>query len=686
MHTKPVHPPAPVAKKIAKERHLHGVCRVDFYDWLRDDSRMDPAVLAYLAAENAYTNAMLAPTGELQQLYQEMLARLPDTQVSVPLLRLHYQYWQVQQKAQQYPQFWRAALATDAQPTLIVDVNQRAQSSDYYQLAALVYSEDEQYVCLAEDTRGDMVYDIRVLRLTDGCWLADTLTDTSGEIVWGNDNRHFYYVKVMPGTLQRSAVYRHQLGTAQQQDTQIYEEQDPGFYTAIRKSADKSLLYIVHYHTETQAVSTLDITQADSVVCHLLPRIAGLRYQVERHGGDFYILTNWQAKNFQLMKVAMAEAAEPACWQTVVAATADGLLEDMQLFDQHLVYVRRERGLPVYRIKPLVDGTERRLAFHDQAFSAYFKDNVSMASPRVRLAYDSLTMPDAVIEFDLVTGQPFVLQQAQILGGFSAADYQSAHLELRARDGAQVPVTLVYRKDKFVQGQNPLYLEGYGAYGLNIDAHFRPEQLCLLDRGFICAFAHVRGSSMLGSHWYEQGKLLHKHNTFYDFIDVTTGLLAQGYGASDQVFAVGESAGGLLIGAVINQAPELYKACIAHVPFVDVVTTMLDDSLPLTCGEYDEWGDPRDKAAFDYMLSYSPYDQISAQHYPHLLVTTGLYDGQVQYFEAAKWVAKLREYKTDNHQLLLRTDFSAGHGGAAGTLARYRQIAQEYAFLLALPD
>lgn len=675
MSTKPVYPPAPVAKKIALERHLHGVCRVDYYAWLRDDSRTDPAVLAHLAAENDYTDAMLAPTGQLQQqLYQEMLARLPDRQVSVPLQRRHYQYWQVQQKTEQQRQFWRAALTADAQPTLLVDANQRAQSSDYYQLAALAYSDDEQYACLAEDTRGDMVCDISVLQLADGCWLADKLTDTSGDIVWGNDSRHFYYVKVMPGTLQRSAVYRHQLGTSQLQDTLVYVETDPRFYTAIRQSADQSLLFILHHHSETLAVSTLDTTQPDSVVCSLLPRVTGLRYQLEKHGADFYLLTNWQAKNFQLMKVAIAQAGEPACWQTVVAASADGLLEDMQLFDQHLVYLRRERGLPVYRVKSLVDGTERKLEFNDQAFSAYFKDNISMAS---------LTVPDAVIEFDLVTGQRFVLQQTQIPGGFSAADYQSCHLELSVRDGAKVPVTLVYRTDKFVRGQNPLYLEGYGAYGVNIDAHFRPEQLCLLDRGFICAFVHVRGSSLLGWHWYEQGKLFNKHNTFYDFIDVTKALLAQGYGARDQVFAVGESAGGLMIGAVLNLAPELYKACIAHVPFVDLVSTMLDDSLPLTSGEYDEWGDPSDKACFAYMLSYSPYDQVKAQQYPHLLVTTGLYDGQVQYFEAAKWVAKLREYKTDNHQLLLRTDFSAGHGGAAGTLARYRQIAQEYAFLLA---
>jgi oligopeptidase B len=681
----PAEATVPLAKKIPKVLQHHGVTRVDDYHWLRDDTRTDPVVLAHLAAENHYCDAMLAQTQDLQDsLYQEMLARVAEHQASVPVQRKFYQYWHTFPDTAQYPQFWRAPLTDIAQHSLILDANQRAQAHPYYQLAPLVYSEDEQYVCLAEDTCGDKVYNISVLQLADGSLLADILTETSGDIVWGNDSRHFYYVKVMPGTLQRAQVYRHHLGTAQQQDMLVYAEADPRFYTALRKSIDRSMVFILHHQTETLAVSTLDANHADSAVSTVLLREQGHRYLLEKHGADFFILTNWQAKNFQLVKVAITQAADKSCWQPVVAETADGLLEDMQVFDQHLVYLRRERGLPVYRVLSLQTGYTQVLQFNDQAFSAYFKDNVVMSSPRVRFCYDSLTVPSSIIEFDLNSAEPEIMQQDAILGGFCAANYQSEHLELTARDGAKVPVTLVYRKDQFQRGENPLYLEGYGAYGLNIDAHFRPEQLSLLDRGFVCAFAHIRGSSMLGWHWYEQGKLLHKHNTFHDFIDVTQALVNAGYAAKDKVFAVGESAGGLLIATVINQAPTLYKACAAHVPFVDLVTSMLDDSLPLTCGEYDEWGDPNQQAYFDYMLSYSPYDQVKPQAYPHLLVTAGLYDAQVPYFEPAKWVAKLRACKTDNHQLLFQIDCQAGHNGASGRFDKYRQIALEYAFFLSL--
>ncbi len=512
---------APVAKIIPHEWQHHGVTRVDPYHWLRDDTKADAAVLAHLGAENQYCEAVLAPTKALQdRLAQEMRARIADQQASVPVQRRYYQYWHTYPAALQYPQFWRAPLTDLTRQALIIDVNQRAQAQPFYQLAPLVYSEDEQYLCLAEDTCGDKIYQIRILQLTDGCFLADTLTDTSGDIVWGNDNRHFYYVKVMPGTLQRAQVYRHHLGTDQQQDTLVYAEEDPRFYTALRKSIDRTLVFILHHHTETLAVSTLDANHADSQVSTVLAREQGHRYWVEKHGNDFFILTNWQAKNFQLVKVAIPQAADKSCWQCLVAETADGLLEDLQLFERHLVYLRRERGLPVYRVLSLQTGQTQVLQFNDQAFSAYFKDNVTMSSARVRFCYDSLTVQSSIIEFDLDSAEPEVLQQDVILGGFSAANYQSEHLEFGARDGAKVPVTLVYRKDKFQRGKNPLYLEGYGAYGLNIDAHFRPEQLSLLDRGFVCAFTHVRGSSMLGWHWYEQGKLLNKHHTFDDFIDV----------------------------------------------------------------------------------------------------------------------------------------------------------------------
>lgn len=685
MKTERHHRSPPVASKVAKTLVHHDVVRMDNYFWLRDDARADKTVRAHLEAENRYCSAMLAHTKALQEeLYQEMVGRLDTQQASVPVKHQQHYYWQSYTAAAQYPQFWRAQSIDGAEKTLILDANQRALQHHFYQLAPLVVSEDEHYVALAEDTRGDNVYAIRIKNLLDGSFLPETLQQTSGQMVWGNTGHYFYYVKLTTDSLLGYQVYRHDLGTLQSQDTLVYEEEDHHFYTYIAKSKDKSLVFVYHRSTETSAVSALDAELPNARVQSVIPKEHGHQCWGEKRGDEFFMLTNWQAKNFRLVKVPLQSAADKSCWQTLVETSAEALLEDMQLFDNHLVYLSRQRGLPVYRVKSLVSGKEFSLKFNDQAFSAYFKDNPAMSSSRVRLCYDSLTVPDSIIEFDLDSGQAFLLQQEAISGGFLPEHYQSEHVEFCARDGEKVPVTLVYRKDRFRHGENPLYLEGYGAYGLNIDAQFRVSQLSLLDRGFVCAFAHIRGSSMLGWHWYEQGKLFNKLNTFNDFIDVTHALIQHGYAAKDKVFAVGESAGGLMIAAVINQAPGLYKACAAHVPFVDIVTSMLDASLPLTTREYDEWGDPNKKSCFDYMLSYSPYDQVKAQEYPHLFVTAGFYDAQVQYFEPAKWVAKLREYKTDPHQLLFQIDMDAGHSGVSGRFDKFRQVAVEYAFFLSL--
>ena len=677
---------APVAEKIPHEMTIHGDTRIDNYYWMRDDERKDPKVLAYLEAENAYTDEMLAHTEDLQQkLFEEMKSRIAKDDNSVPVRDGDYYYSTEMRGDNEYPIYVRSTDFSGTNKQILLNVNELAEGKDYYSVGSLEVSPDDAILAYSEDTVSRRMYEIKLKNMKTGELLPDQIKNTSGSIVWGNDGQHFYYIKKDPETLLGYQVYRHKVGTEQQQDELVYEEQDTTFYTGIRKSKDDSKIYIIHDATESKGVSLIDANDPNAKPVEFVPREDGLEYSIAKHGDDYYVLTNLDAVNFRLMRVSADKLGDKQHWQEVIPHKEDTRLEDIELFDQHLVYKQRQRGLTEVFVRNLNTGDEQELSFRDKAYTLYFYGNKEADNPELRLYYTSMTTPGSHYNVYLNSLDKTLLKQQPVLGDFKPENYASERLFVTARDGAEVPVTLVYRKDKFKKdGTNPLYQYGYGSYGSTSEPSFSSNRLSLLDRGFVFAIAHIRGSQMLGRPWYEDGKKLSKKNTFNDFVDVTKSLVEQGYGAEDKVFAMGGSAGGLLMGAVINQAPELYLGVAAHVPFVDVVTTMLDESIPLTTNEFDEWGNPKEKVYYDYMLSYSPYDQISAQDYPNLLVTTGLFDSQVQYFEPAKWVAKLRDYKTDDNLLLFKTEMEAGHGGVSGRFKRLQNTALEYAFFLDL--
>lgn len=677
---------APIAKKVPFEMTQHGHTRVDNYYWMRDDKRQDPEILAHLAAENSYTEQQLKHTESLQsQLFDEIKGRIVKDDQSVPVKKGDYFYGSEVSGDNEYRIYTRAKDLAGTNKEVLLDVNELAKNHEYFSVSGLSASPDSKLLAYGEDTVSRRIYTIRIKNLETGEYLKDEIKDTEGDVVWGNNNQFFYYIKKDPQTLLGYQVYRHVLGTEQSQDELVYEEQNKAYYTYISKSKDGQLVYIHHSSTEASGVSILNANDVKATPTRFIPREAKHEYSIAKLNNDFYIKTNLNAVNFRLMKVEAANIGDKAKWQEVIPARDNVKLEDIELFNNHLVYQERENGLSYFTVRQLNTGKEYKLNFKDSAFAAGMYGNNELDNSSVRLYYTSMTTPSSVFEYALESGDKTVLKEQKVLGDFNADNYASERIMVTARDGKQVPVSLVYRKDKFKKdGTNPLYQYGYGSYGATFDPTFSTSRLSLLDRGFVYAIAHIRGSEMLGRPWYDDGKKLTKKNTFNDFVDVTKSLVAQGYGAKEKVFAVGGSAGGLLMGAVINQAPELYRGVAAHVPFVDVVTTMLDESIPLTTNEYDEWGNPNDKVYYDYMLSYSPYDQVKRQAYPNLLVTTGLHDSQVQYFEPMKWVAKLREYKTDNNLLLFKTDMEAGHGGSSGRFKRINDTALEYAFFLDL--
>ncbi|WP_407083727.1 S9 family peptidase [Photobacterium leiognathi] len=677
---------APIAKKIPHTMTIHDDTRIDNYYWMRDDNRADPEIIAHLNAENAYTDAVMAHTEALQQqLFEEIKGRIVKDDNSVPVKQGNYFYSSEVTGDNEYAISVRADDFNGTNKTVLLDINELAKNHEYYNVSSLSVSQDENLLAYGEDTVSRRIYTIKVKNLATGECLADEITGTSGSIAWQNDNKAFYYIKKDPQTLLGYQVYRHQLGTNQADDTLIFEETDPSFYTSIGKSKDNELVYIWHSSTETSAVSIIDANDPNATATPFLEREEGLEYSISKLGQQFYVLTNYEAVNFRLMKVDADKLGDKTEWQDVIAPQEGVMLEDYELFDNYLVYQQRSNGLTHITVRQLDTNEERELRFNDEAFTAFFYGNKELNTNKLRLYYSSMTTPASHYAINLDNSEFTLLKQAEVLGDFNANNYQSERLMINARDGKQVPVSLVYRKDLFKKdGTNPLYQYGYGSYGSTIDPSFSSSRLSLLDRGFVYAIAHIRGSEMLGRPWYEDGKKLTKQNTFNDFIDVTKALVEQGYGAKDRIFAVGGSAGGLLMGAIANQAPELYCGIAAQVPFVDVVTTMLDESIPLTTNEYDEWGNPNQKEYYEYMLSYSPYDNVGEHDYPNMLVTTGLHDSQVQYFEPMKWVAKLREMKTDNNRLLFKTDMEAGHGGASGRFKALHEDALEYAFFIDL--
>ncbi len=677
---------APIAKKVPHEMTIHGDTRIDNYYWLRDDERKAPEIISYLEAENAYSEAMLAHTKTLQSsLFEELKGRIQKDDDSVPVKDGEYYYSSQTRGDNEYATYLRSSDFAGTDQEVILDVNELAKGHDYFAVSGLNVSPNDNLMAYGEDTVSRRVYNIKIKDLSTGKLLEDTLEGTSGYVVWANDNKTVYYIKKDAQTLLGYQVYRHTLGTPQSDDELVYEETDTSYYTGMSKSKDGSEIYIWHSSTDASGLSVLSANDVDAKPKRLIEREANLEYSISKLGNTYYIVTNLNAVNFQLMKVDIDKAGDKANWQSVIPAREDIKLEDVELFDDYLVYQQREMGQSTLIARNLTSGKESPLSFNDSAYTINAYGNNELNSDTLRVYYTSMTTPGSSYDVNLATGEKTLLKQQTVLGDFNADNYASERIFVTARDGVKVPVSLVYRKELFKKdGTNPLLQYGYGSYGATMDPSFSSARLTLLDRGFVFAIAHVRGSQMLGRPWYEAGKLLTKKNTFNDFVDVTKSLVEQKYGAKDNIFAQGGSAGGLLMGAVANQAPELYKGMVAAVPFVDVVTTMLDETIPLTTNEYGEWGNPNEKEYYDYMLSYSPYDQVSKQDYPNMLVTTGLHDSQVQYFEPAKWVAKLRDYKTDDNKLLFKIDMEAGHGGASGRFKRLEDAALNYAFMLDL--
>jgi len=678
-----VAPKAPLPRLEPREiASPHGV-RVDEYAWMRDDTRSDPEVLEHLRAENAYRDAVVAHLKPLEDaVYAEIVGRIKQDDSSVPYLRHGYRYWRRYEMGAEYPVLLRAADAHDAREETLLDLNEQARAHDFYDLGEFEVSPDNRLLAYADDSIGRRQYTLRFLDLATGRPLADIIENVEPSVVWTADGKSVLYIEKDPQTLLGHKVRQHRLGTSVAADVLVYEETDDAFYVDIGQSRDGRLLFIHSQSTETSEQRWADACAARPEFHVLLPRERGHEYQADIVNGRWVLRTNWQALNFRLVEADAESIADRSQWRDLVAHRDDALVHDFELFRDHVAIEERSGGLRRVRILSWDRSIDRCLDADQAAFRMALGDNEEFAAATVRYVESSPVTPPTTCDVDVRTGKRTILKREPVLGGFEPEQYTTEYLRAPARDGASVPVAVVYRRGTPLDGTAPLLQYGYGAYGLSSDPVFQSSLISLLDRGFVYAIAQVRGGQELGRRWYDSGRLLAKRNSFNDFIDATVFLVKRGYADPRRVFARGGSAGGLLVGAVINMAPQLYRAVVAHVPFVDVVTTMLDSSLPLTTNEYDEWGDPHEQQYYDYMLSYSPYDNVQPQAYPALLVTTGLWDSQVQYFEPAKWVARLRRLKTDPNVVLFKVNLEAGHGGRSGRFQRYRELAEEYAFLI----
>jgi oligopeptidase B len=673
----------PVANVVPRELVTHGHVRVDDYYWLND--RDDPEVIAYLEAENEYTAALMGHTEDLRgTLFEEIKGRIKQTDLSVPTLQDGFYYYSRTEDGKEYPIYARKKGSLDAPEQIMLDLNELAEGHTFYSAAGRQVSSGRNILAFGEDARGRRIYTIRFKNLDTGEFLEDEIPGVSGNMAWAEDNRTLFYTKRDLQTLRTFQVYRHVLGTDPAADALVFEETDEEFSCFIGKTKSKEYLIIGSGHTLTNEYRFLDARDPAGEFTVFLPRDRGHEHDIDHFGDHFYIRTNdGGASNFKLMRTPVDQRGMEN-WEEVIGHRGDVLLEGFEIFRDHLVVLERRNGLREIRIRPWSGESEHYIQFDEPAYQAFARGNPEMNTDVLRFGYTSLTTPGTVYDYDMNTRERKLLKQEEVLGGFDSSDYVTERLYAPARDGVDVPVSIVYRAGTEMDGESPLLLYAYGSYGASRDASFSSPRLSLLDRGFVYAIAHIRGGQELGRQWYEDGKLFNKINTFTDYIDVAEFLVARGYTSPDRLFARGGSAGGLLMGAVVNMRPDLFKGVIALVPFVDVVTTMLDESIPLTTFEYDEWGNPNDIEYYRYMLSYSPYDQVEAKDYPNMLVTTGLHDSQVQYWEPAKWVAKLRAMKTDENVLLLKTNMEAGHGGASGRYKRYEDTAFEYAFMLDL--
>ena len=676
------YPPSP--KKKPKNLKKFDSIRVDNYYWLKN--RNDPDVIKYLEKENDYYEKKTSHTKEFQdKIFKEIKNRIKEDDKSVPYFLNGYWYITKFKKDKDYPIYVRKKETLDSKEQILFDCNFLAKNYDFFNLSNIKISPDNKLAAYSIDTVSRRLYTIKIKNLETGKFLNDCIDNTSGNFAWGNDNTTLFYTNRDSETLRNDKIYKHVLGTNSKDDELVFHEKDNTFYTNVSKSKSNKFIVISSYSTLTSEFQFLNADNPHDDFKLFSKRKRGLEYSINHFENYFYIITNTDnSKNYKLMKTSVKNT-DYNNWINVIDHRKGVLIEGVDVFKNYLVVSERSNGLNRINIKKWDDSEDYYLDFNCETYSAYTTNNIDFNTNILRYGFNSLTNPPCVIDFNMETKEKTIRKQQQVLDpNFNKDNYISERIWSKSEDGTDVPISLVYKKGLQKNSKNPLLLYGYGSYGNTIDPYFSISRLSLLNRGFIFAIAHVRGSEYMGREWYENGKLLNKKNTFRDFISCTKYLISQGYTNSKQSYAYGGSAGGLLMGSVINLAPELYNGVISAVPFVDVVTTMLDESIPLTTGEYDEWGNPNEKEYYNYILSYSPYDNVSQINYPNLLVTTGLYDSQVQYWEPAKWVAKLRELKKDNNLLLLNINMSSGHGGASGRFEALKEVAKEYAFLFDL--
>ncbi|WP_431167111.1 S9 family peptidase [Tenacibaculum halocynthiae] len=688
---------APVAEKQLTKLEKHGDIREDNYFWMRLTDEQKNAevkdnqtqkVYDYLNAENDFYDKMTVETNDFQeQLFQEMKGRIKEDDESVPYKSNGYFYITRYEKGQQYPIFSRKKENLEAKEEIMFNVNDEAKGHEYFQLGGLSISPNNKLTTFAVDTVSRRQYIIQVKNLESGEIYSDKIENTTGGSVWANDNKTLFYTKKDPVTLRSSQIYKHILGTDTKDDVLVFEEEDETFGTFVTKTKSKKYIVIGSYNTVSSEYQVLEADEPNGNFKVIHPRERNLEYDIAHYEDHFYIKTNKDgATNFKLMKTPEKKTSKEN-WVDVIPHREDTLFEDFSIFKEYLVLEERNEGLNKIRIKRWDNTLDYYLPFEEETYSADVYSNPEFDTNVIRYSYNSMTTPSSIIDFNMKDQSKNIKKEQEVLGGrFDKKNYVSKRIWVTTRDGEKVVVSIVHHRDTKIDEDTPVLQYAYGSYGYTIPDGFSTTRLSLLDRGFVYALAHIRGSQYLGREWYEDGKMLKKKNTFTDFIDCSKYLIDNGYTSPKHLYAMGGSAGGLLMGAIVNMNPELYNGIIAAVPFVDVISTMLDDSIPLTTGEYDEWGNPNDKEYYDYIKSYSPYDQVVAKEYPNMLITTGLHDSQVQYWEPAKWVAKLREVKTDSNMLFLHTNMEAGHGGASGRFDALKELAEEYTFFLMLEE
>lgn len=687
-----VQPPDP--EQIPKELVSHGDVRIDNYYWMKLSDEQKNAenpdeqaqkVIDYLEAENEYRKTVMSHTEELQEtLYQEIIGRIKQTDESVPYFDNGYWYYTRYEEGKEYPIYCRKKESMDAEEQIMVNVNDYGDVHEFVSVVGLSVSPDNKYLAYGLDTVSRRMYILLLKNLETGEMLPDVIHNSGGSAAWANDSKTFFYVQKEEGTLRYHKIFRHKLGSPEAEDVEVYHEKDETFGTFVYRSKSDKYIVSGSFHTLSSEFRILDANNPEGEFKLFNPRRMDHEYSIDHIGDKFYIVTNWKAKNFRLMETPVGKTTQEN-WKEVIGHRNDVMLDYIVAFDNYLVVSERKNGLRQLRIIDQKSSSEHYLDFAEEAYVAYASTNPEFNTDILRYGYQSMTTPNSTFDYNMKTKEKTLLKQQEIMGDFDRANYETKRLYVEARDGVEVPITMVYRKGMEKNGQNPLLLYGYGSYGATIDPYFSASRLSLLDRGFIFVTAHIRGSQINGRQWYEDGKMFKKKNTFNDFVDCADYLVDQGYTNPDLLFAQGGSAGGLLMGAITNMRPELFKGVIALVPFVDVITTMEDESIPLTTSEFDEWGNPgADLEQYEYIKSYSPYDNVYETAYPNMFVATGFHDSQVQYWEPAKWVAKLRDYNTGNNKILLYTNMEVGHGGASGRFKSQRETAMIYAFMIDL--